>query len=92
MKKIIAIIGIAVCMFCFAGCGGSGMSYEESQEVSQMEDSLEHYEALDEAHILTDDTSTDVAMALTEIYGEEEAQAIMEIIYDNTPELGDYVY
>lgn len=87
MKRLVAIIGVAVCVGCFAGCGNDGMSYEKYQEVSQMEHTLEQYSKLNEAHILTDDTAADVSYALSEKYSEEETQEIIETMFDNTPEL-----
>ena len=89
--QIIAITVAAICIFCFAGCGGSGMSHEEYEKVSQMEDALEQYETLDECHILTEDSAADAGSALAEQYGEESAEEIMDIIYDNTNKLGDYI-
>lgn len=90
MKKIVvALCMIIGLMISLCACGG-GMSHDDYEKYSQMEEDLEIYKSMDEYHILTEDAQADIYGAIAEQYGEDVADNIMDIIFENSHELSGY--
>lgn len=91
MKKIVALFLFVAMAFCFSACGDDGMSHDEYEQFSKMEDELEQYRALDDCNILTEDDQEDFYGSVAEQYGEDVAEEVIDMFYDNTHSLGSHI-
>lgn len=91
MKKIIALFMFVVMAVCFCSCGDDGMSQEEYEKFSSMKEELDQYHALDEYNILTEDEQADFYSSVAERYGEDVAEEVVDMFYDNTNKLYTHI-
>lgn len=91
MRKIIIATILLLSMLSLCSCGSNEMSYEEYQQFSSMEDELKQYHSLDEYHILTEDEESDIYKELSDKYGEDVTEDVIDIFYTYTHELGNHI-
>ena len=87
MRNVVMGVIIVSFMLALCSCGDDGMSYEEYEKFSSMEEELNQYHALDDYKILTEDDEAGAYKEISDKYGEDIAEDVFDIIYSNTHQL-----